>query len=107
MGKMKQMMIEMCEEPMMDTCVECLGDGVVEMDVPRPQGFSRDVGFLDSEVVECENCEGSGKVARLCVECESEIGKAYVNRTHIGGEDRIVLNPATQTLCEECINADV
>jgi hypothetical protein len=107
MSKIKQQMMAMCEEPMMDPCVECLGDGVVEVDVPRPQSFSRDIGYMDSETIECEHCAGVGKVDRLCVECGEEIYKAYVNRTHIGGEDRMVLNPATQTLCEECINENV
>ena len=101
MGKMKDMLLEMQESPLMDLCVECCGDGVLEVDVPRPHGFGRDVGYLDSETVECENCEGEGRVPRMC-ECGFEITKAYVD-----GDGSVVLNPSTQTLCEECINENL
>lgn len=101
MGKMKDMVLEMCEQPLTDLCAECHGDGVLEVDVPRPQGFGRDVGYLDSETVECENCEGEGRVTRMC-ECGSEITKAYIDN-----DDSAVINYPNQIYCGECINENV
>ena len=50
-------------EPRPDVkCPECDGDGYVEMDVPRPHNFNRDVGYLDVERVTCETCHGDGTV---------------------------------------------
>lgn len=43
-------------------CPECDGDGYVEIDVPRPHNFNRDVGYLDVERVTCETCHGDGTV---------------------------------------------
>ena len=41
-------------------CKECGGDGYIEYDVPRPHGFDRDVGCIDSATEVCEECQGIG-----------------------------------------------
>jgi len=43
-------------------CPECGGKGEYEVDVARPMGFGRDVGYLDSEWVDCDRCGGSGEI---------------------------------------------
>lgn len=43
-------------------CPECDGDGYVEITVPRPHNFNRDVGYLDTEKRTCETCHGDGEV---------------------------------------------
>ena len=40
-------------------CQEC-GDGYIEYDVPKPQGFDRDVGYIDSATEVCPECQGLG-----------------------------------------------
>ena len=47
MGKIKNLLIEAMETPIMDACSECQGSGMVEVDVVRPHGFGRDVGVID------------------------------------------------------------
>lgn len=43
-------------------CPYCDGDGQVEYEVPRPQGFTRDIGYIDTEWDDCLYCEGSGEL---------------------------------------------
>lgn len=42
------------------TCPTCTGDGTVEYEVNRPQGFSRDVGCIDVVSETCPQCNGDG-----------------------------------------------
>jgi DnaJ-class molecular chaperone len=51
----------MCKTKMID-CPECGGDGTVEYEVAVPMSFSNPIGFLDTEIVGCENCDGSGQI---------------------------------------------
>jgi len=44
----------------MRSCEGCDGDGWVEEEFARPQDFNRDVGYLDTRRVECEDCGGTG-----------------------------------------------
>ena len=48
MGKMKDLLIELQETPIMTPCPDCFGEGYIEYDVPRPQSFTRDIGYLDT-----------------------------------------------------------
>tara|TARA_R100001198_G_scaffold91309_1_gene69444 strand:- start:1361 stop:1570 length:210 start_codon:yes stop_codon:yes gene_type:complete len=41
-------------------CHVCDGDGVLEVDVPKPHGFGRDIGYLDTREEACDMCGGSG-----------------------------------------------
>lgn len=43
-------------------CPDCDGEGQVEYDLPRTQGFGRDVGYIDTVMDDCETCSGSGEV---------------------------------------------
>ena len=43
-------------------CPDCDGDGEVEIEVPRPHNVNRDIGVLDAKKVQCETCDGYGKV---------------------------------------------
>ena len=45
-----------------DLCYECEGEGTIEVDVPRPHGFGRDVGCYDSKRVRCPTCNGEGNI---------------------------------------------
>ena len=47
MGKMKDLLIELQETPIMVPCPDCLGTGDIEIEVYRPHGPNRDVGYLD------------------------------------------------------------
>ena len=85
-GKMKEEFMRLQETPIMDDCSECQGSGTVEVDVPRPHSFSRDIGEIDVEDQTCETCSGSGEMERLC-DCGEWI-------TLIRGEESYV--------CEEC-----
>jgi len=42
-------------------CPECEGEGKVEIDVPRPANFGRDIGELYAEWQNCERCNGKGE----------------------------------------------
>ena len=66
MGKIKNMLIEMQETPIMEACSDCWGDGTIEVEHPRYRGPSRDVGVIDVETETCETCMGEGMVERLC-----------------------------------------
>lgn len=43
-----------------DFCKSCDGDGEIEVNVPRPHNFNRDIGVVDVKKVECSECRGSG-----------------------------------------------
>ena len=45
---------------MMNYCKECDGWGEVTVEVAKPHGFNRDVGYLDTDKQTCEACEGTG-----------------------------------------------
>ena len=87
MGKMKEEFMRLQETPIMDACSECQGAGTVEVEVPRPQSFSRDVGEIDIEEETCDACGGGGEVERLC-DCGEWV-------TQIRGDDA--------TVCEGCV----
>ena len=90
MGKMKEEFMRLQETPVMEACSECQGAGTVEVEVPRPQSFSRDIGEIDIKEETCDAC-GGGEVERLC-DCGEGV-------TLIMGEDA--------TVCEECANETV
>ena len=91
MGKMKELLMELQETPIMTPCPDCLGTGSVEYDIPRPHGPDRDVGYIDTETEVCETCSGDGEIERLC-DCGSPV-------TKIMGQDAEV--------CMECANENV
>ena len=43
-----------------DFCEGCDGDGEIEVNVPRPHSFNRDIGVVDVKKIECSECGGSG-----------------------------------------------
>jgi len=47
-------------------CVECDGWGDVEIEVYKPQSFSRDIGYIDTDRGECETCNGLGVIEKEC-----------------------------------------
>ena len=87
MGKIKNMLIEAMETPIMDACPDCLGEGDIIYEVPRPQGFGRDIGVIDVEMEVCETCSGDGEVPRVCA-CGEWV-------TSVRGDAALV--------CEECV----
>jgi hypothetical protein len=89
MGKIKNLLIEAMETPIMDACSECDGLGQVFYEVARPQGFGRDVGYLDEVQEPCNECSGDGEVSRLC-DCGEVVTLGM-------GHDAYI--------CEECANA--
>ena len=97
MGKMKDMLMDMCEMALLDLCFECDGDGVIEGEVARPQSFSRDIGELDVEEYSCPTCHGEQIIKRRC-DCDNLIFKAYVNES-----GRVVINGADASKCEDCV----
>ena len=80
MGKMKEEFMRRL--PVMDACSECQGTGTVEVEVAKPQSFSRDIGEIDVEEKTCETCNGGGEMERLC-DCGEWV-------TLISGEDAYV-----------------
>ena len=66
MGRMSDMAIEAMETPIMTPCPDCVGIGRIELDVYRPHGPNRDVGYIDTRTVVCETCSGDGEMERLC-----------------------------------------
>jgi len=70
MGKIKNLLIEAMETPIMDACSECDGLGQVFYEVVRPQGFGRDVGYWTrskshvSSVLVMVRCRGCVIAAR-------------------------------------------
>ena len=43
---------------MMKPCPECHGEGRIEYDLPRPQSFTRDIGYIDTIKTICDRCGG-------------------------------------------------
>jgi len=74
MGKMKDLLIELQETPIMTPCPDCMGTGSIEYEVPRPHNFGRDVGYIDTRTVVCETCSGDGEFERLC-DCGAPVTK--------------------------------
>jgi DnaJ-class molecular chaperone len=50
------------QEPRTKVCVECDGEGIIELEVPRPHNVNRDVGVIDVTPVPCEECGGTGEM---------------------------------------------
>ena len=44
------------------TCSVCDGDGKIEYEIPKPQSFTRDIGFIDTAWDNCYNCNGDGDI---------------------------------------------
>lgn len=43
-------------------CPYCDGDGQVEYEIPRPQSFTRDIGYIDTKWDDCLICKGIGEI---------------------------------------------
>ena len=43
-------------------CPDCDGEGRVEYERPRPHGFHRDIGYIDTVMDDCETCSGYGEL---------------------------------------------
>lgn len=43
-------------------CPHCDGEGTIEVEFYVRQSFSVDSGYIDTETVECECCNGSGEI---------------------------------------------
>ena len=91
MGAMKNLLMYLEETSIMIPCPDCLGEGDIEVDVPRPHNFGRDVGYIDTRTEVCETCSGDGEIERLC-DCGAPV-------TKIMGEDAEV--------CMECADENV
>ena len=50
------------QEQRTKVCGECDGEGIIELEVPRPHNFNRDVGVIDTTPVPCEECGGTGRL---------------------------------------------
>lgn len=50
------------QEPRTKVCGECDGEGIIELEVPRPHNVNRDVGVIDVKPMECETCGGTGRL---------------------------------------------
>ena len=100
MGKMKAMLEDMLNAPMLVECPECGGSGEIEVDVPRPHAGGFNEGWIDTEIERCGECNGEEVVQKTCVECGDGIYKAYVDER--GG---YIINGFDQDKCEECCNA--
>ena len=90
MGKMKELLMELQETSIMIPCPDCLGEGDIVHEIPRPHGPDRDVGYIDTRTEVCETCSGDGEIERLC-DCGEPV-------TMIMGEDAEV--------CQECADAE-
>jgi len=42
----------------MIVCPACAGDGTIDLEVPRPQNFNRDIGEVDVVSTTCHACDG-------------------------------------------------
>jgi DnaJ-class molecular chaperone len=62
MGKVNALFQDAIEK-LSEICPECDGDGLVVVEIYRPQSFDRDVGFIDCEDPRpCERCAGEGVI---------------------------------------------
>jgi len=62
MGKVNALFQDAIEK-LSKICPECDGDGLVVVEIYRPQSFNRDVGFIDCEDPrQCERCAGEGVI---------------------------------------------
>jgi len=43
-------------------CIECGGTGEMEVDYAMPHNNSRDVGFIETRIEECDWCYGTGEI---------------------------------------------
>ena len=43
-------------------CRECGGRGEIEVDIYRHQGFTRDIGYIDTKWQICDVCDGDGEI---------------------------------------------
>ena len=43
-------------------CPECGGRGEIEVDFYRYQGFTRDIGYIDTKWQTCDVCDGDGEI---------------------------------------------
>ena len=43
-------------------CPHCDGEGTIEVEFYVRQSFSIDSGFIDTEILECERCYGTGEI---------------------------------------------
>lgn len=91
MGAMKNLQMYLEETSIMTPCPDCLGEGDIIYEVPRPHGPDRDVGVIDVGTEVCETCSGDGEIERLC-DCGAPV-------TMIMGRDAEV--------CMECADEDV
>ena len=73
MGRVNDLIIERSETVIIDPCSECEGEGVITYEIIRPQGFTRDIGYIDTDEEECTHCAGLGKIDRLCIHCNEPI----------------------------------
>jgi|GEM_PF-4718640 len=46
----------------LETCNQCLGDGYLIVSNPVPMSFSVASGYIDTTLLECRNCAGTGGV---------------------------------------------
>ena len=91
MGAMKNLLMYLEETSIMIPCPDCLGEGDIFYEVPRPHGPDRDVGVIDIEMEICETCSGDGEIERLC-DCGEPV-------TMIMGQDAEV--------CQECADENL
>ena len=70
MGKMKDLLIELQETPIMTPCPDCWGTGSIEVEFARPHNFNRDVGYLDTRTEVCETCfRGFAQIFFVVTDC--------------------------------------
>ena len=62
MSKVKNLLMDQQEMVTSKCCHICDGEGFLEVDVPRQQGFGRDSGYLDTREEVCDMCDGSGQL---------------------------------------------
>ena len=48
----------------LETCNQCFGDGYLIVSNPVPMSFSVASGYIDTTLLECRNCAGTGGVPK-------------------------------------------
>ena len=43
-------------------CESCEGEGKIEVEIPRPHNYNRDIGVYDVKQIECDECKGLGQI---------------------------------------------